>query len=213
MKKFYHSTTFDFSEKARDWILYKYRDSLRGDVGHNTDLTQYSPQAQAEWHNSIVCKEVNAFLKNYGADTSYYGMNVFLCTNGNPDPHIDTKLDVEGNVYRIKSRFNIMVLGTASDPLTWWGDFDLDHPNVVDTKFIAPNGKEYTNKSVPGDSTQARWDYLGEPSCVAKNVYTPSAFVKTDCAHTVDCTPGMRLLVTVALDKTIEDLLAYKGTQ
>jgi hypothetical protein len=104
-----------------------------------------------------------------------------------------------------------MILGNPNDSLTWWEHFDYDHKDIVETKFLAPNGREYTNKSIPGNSTQERWDYLGEPSLVARNVYTPSAFVKTDCAHTVDFTPGPRLVVTVALDKSIEELLDNAG--
>lgn len=213
MKKFYHSLTFNFSNNAREWILNRYKDRLTGNIGHNTDLTQYTPEAQAEWRNSIVGQELNAFLNQYGCDTEFGGINVFMCTLGNPDPHIDTKADPKtGAVYRIRSRLNVMVMGNPYDPLIWWGSLEYDDPRIVETKFLAPNGREYTNKSVPGHDTQSRYEFLGAPELVARNVYTPSAFVKADCAHTVHFTPGPRLIVTVALDKSIEELVCLNLT-
>jgi hypothetical protein len=209
--KYYHSTTFNFSMEARNWVLDRYAGRLDGLIGHDTDLTQYTPQAQAEWANSIVARELNQFLAQFGVDTGYNGINVFLCTLGNPDPHIDTKSDYEGHVYKIKTRFNTMVLGNPHDPLAWWSSFTYDDPRIEETKFLAPNGREYTNKSVPGDDTQGRYEFLGAPDYVARDIYTPSAFVRTDCAHTVHFTPGPRLIVTVALDKTIEELLDSAG--
>ena len=205
--KFYHSLKFNFSNDARNWILKRYEGRLTGNIGHDTDLTQYTPTAQAEWADSIVGHELNQFLEQYGVDTGYNGINVFLCTLGNPDPHIDTKSDHEGCVYRIKTRFNTMVLGNSYDPLAWWGSFTYDDPRIEDTTFKGPDGKKYINKSVPGRDTQGRYAFLGAPDCVARDIYTPSAFVRTDCAHTVHFTPGPRLIVTVALDKTIEELL------
>ena len=210
MKNFYHSLTFNFTNDAREWILNRYRDRLTGNIGHNTDLSQYSPEAQAEWRNSLVGQELNAFLNQYGCDTEFGGINVFMCTLGNPDPHIDTKSDYEtGKVYRIRSRLNVMVMGNPHDPLAWWSSFEYDDPRIEETKFLAPNGREYINKSVPGGDTQGRYAFLGAPDHVARDIYTPSAFVRTDCAHTVHFTPGPRLIVTVALEKSIEDLLDY----
>jgi hypothetical protein len=198
--------------EARNWVLDRYAGRLEGNIGHDTDLTQYTPSAQAEWSNSIVGKELNAFLSQYGCNTEFGGINVFMCTLGNPDPHIDTKSDIEtGIVYRIKSRLNVMVMGNPHDPLIWWSNFTYDDPRITETKFQAPDGREYTNKSVPGGDTQGRYAFLGAPDHVARNVYTPSAFVRTDCAHTVHFIPGPRLIVTVALDKSIEDLLNYKS--
>ena len=136
-----------------------------------------------------------------------------MCTLGNPDPHIDTKTDpITGAVHRIRSRLNVMVMGNPYDPLIWWSSLEYDDPRIVETKFLAPNGREYTNKSVPGHDTQSRYEFLGAPELVARNVYTPSAFVKTDCAHTVHFTPGPRLIVTVALDKSIEELVCLNLT-
>jgi hypothetical protein len=209
--KYYHSTDFNFSMEARQWVLDRYENKLIGNIGHDTDLTQYSPEAQAEWQNSIVGRELNSYLAQFGADTSYHGINVFRCTLGNPDPHIDTKSDLEGNVSRINCRFNVMILGNKGDPLIWWNHFQYDDERIVDSKFLAPNGREYTNKSVPGNSTQARYEFLGAPTHVQRDLYNPSAFVKTDCAHTVHFTPGPRLIVTVALNKSIEELLDCAG--
>ena len=200
------------SNNARGWVLDRYKDRLVGNIGHNTDLTQYTPEAQDEWRKSLVGQELNAFLSQYGCNTEFGGINVFMCTLGNPDPHIDTLSDPKtGEVYRIRSRLNVIVVGSATDPLVWWGGFEYDDPRIENTKFLAPNGREYINKSVPGSDTQGRYAFLGAPELVARNVYTPSAFVKTDCAHTVHFTPGPRLIVTVPLDKSIEELVCLNS--
>lgn len=198
MKKFYHSTKFEFSSDARQWILDRYRDRFDTEFGHNTDFDLYDEQVQAEWQDSIVSQELNNFLKDYGVDTSYYGINAFVCTLGNPPPHIDTKVDRDLNLCRIKSRFNVMILGRPEDPLTWW---DVDYNDCMDSTFQAPDGNYYPTKVAP--------KVLPDPVVTASNVYTPSAFVTTDSVHAVEFTPGPRLIITVAINKSIEELLSH----
>ena len=77
---------------------------------------------------------------------------------------------------------------------------------MVDSSYVDLNGIEYISKSVIGNTMKERWNYLGEPTMIASNILTPSAFVKTDCVHTVTCSAGPRLIVTVALNKSIEEL-------
>ena len=60
---------------------------------------------------------------------------------------------------------------------------------------------------IPGSNPDERWDYLGTPNTTKSNLLIPSAFVQTDCAHAVILSPEPRLIVTVALDKTIEEII------
>ena len=200
LKKYYHSTQFEFSPTARQWILDWYQNKFDTSFGHNTDFNLYNDHAQHVWQTSIVGQELNDFLRAYGADTSYYGINAFVCNLGNPPPHIDTKIDSDLKLCKIKSRFNVMVLGRTDDPLTWW---DVDYEDCMDSTFQAPDGNYYPTKVAPAT--------LPDPALSAANVYTPSAFVKTDSVHSVEFTPGPRLIVTVALDKSIEELLDCAG--
>ena len=194
--KYFHSTPFEFSPTARLWILDWYEGKFETSFGHNVDFTLYNDHAQHAWQQSPVGQELNAYLKAYGADTSYYGINAFVCNLGNPPPHVDTKVDENLKLCKIKSRFNVMILGDPQDPLTWW---DVDYDECADSTFQAPDGNYYPTKTTP--------DSLPDPVLSVANVYTPSAFVKTDAVHSVAFTPGPRLIVTVALDRTIEELL------
>jgi hypothetical protein len=90
--------------------------------------------------------------------------------------------------------------------MTWWGHMQFGDPRLVDHEFKYITGETYFSKNIPGDSMPERWDYLGEPTCVANNYLLPSAFVKTDCAHTVTCSPGPRLILAVSLNKTVEEI-------
>lgn len=195
MKKYYHSTNFDFSPKARQWILEQYKDIFETSIGHDVDFNLYNKDSQIKWHNSLVGIELTQYLSQFNCDTKFYGIGTFVCNLGDPLPHIDTKLDSAGKLHRIKSRFNVMILGNSTDPLTWW---NVDYDDIGTTMFVGPDGNQYPTKHVIN---------LPNESFTARNVYTPSAFVKTDCPHTVNFTPGPRLIVTVALDKTIEEIL------
>jgi len=62
------------------------------------------------------------------------------------------------------------------------------------------------SRSVPGATPDIRWTLLGKPDAEIRNLYNPSAFVRTNCAHTVSVSPGPRLIVTVALDKNIQEI-------
>jgi hypothetical protein len=198
--KYFHSTTFEFSPEARQWILDWYESRFETDFGHNIDFTLYNSHAQYTWQQSVVGKELNEYLGTYGADTGYYGINAFVCNLGNPPPHVDTKVDENLKLHKIKSRFNVMVLGKPQDPFTWW---DVGYEDCIDSTFQAPDGNYYPTKVAP--------DELPDPILSLVNVYTPSAFVKTDSVHSVSFTPGPRLIITVALDKTIEELLDCAG--
>ena len=181
-------------------------------------MAQETPIKQAIWTHSIVGKELKSFLEPYGCDLSYGGITFFMCNTtklflGNPhidstpkDPSNDLHEYMHGSSNVIKSRFSVMILGNPDDPLTWWNHMHFGDERMVAHPFKYIDGKEYVAKSVPGDSVEERWQYLGEPSYVASNVFAPSAFIKTDCAHTITCSPVPRLMLTVPLNKSIEEL-------
>jgi hypothetical protein len=176
---------------------------------HDLDINQYYGNNQTEWHDSIVGHELNTYLKQYKCDTSYYGITTFICNTTDTylgNPHVDTRIDEDGVQTIIKSRLNVLVLGNPTDNMFWWDTMRYGDEQMIDSSYKDLNDIEYISKSVPGNTMHERWDYLGKPTMIANNILTPSAFVKTDCAHTVTCSPGPRLILTVALNKSIEEL-------
>jgi hypothetical protein len=169
------------------------------------------------WSKGIVGKEINAFLKQYDCEIddeiTFFMSNTTETYIGNP--HIDSRFDESMNgtdLYvhnpstRIDTRFNIMILGNPADEMTWWNHMCFGDERLVDIKFNYIASTSYVAKNIPGNSNKERWEYLGTPSHIAGNILTPSGFIKTDCAHTVTCSPVPRLILTVPLRKTIEDL-------
>lgn len=207
MNKPYYQTDFNFSELAKQWIINQYKDRFNRKFFHDLDITQY--KFQDEWHNSLAGQELTNFLSKYNCDTSYYGISVFVSNmpyDIKSNPHMDIKFS-QGNQYRIKSRFNVMVLGNPEDPMVWWDHIEYGDPRLIEHKFQSITGQEYVSKCIPGNDPVARWDYLGEPTTKCSNLLTPSAFVKTDCAHAVILSPQPRLIVTVALDKDLSEIV------
>jgi len=220
MIPYYYKTNFDFSDKAKNWILDRYALRFDSYFYHDLDITQIDKAAQIEWKNSPVGSELLAFLANYDCDTSYYGINVFISnttksskitskpgiTIGNP--HVDSKFSDSGQS-KIKSRFNIMILGNMSDPMFWWGNVCWGDSRLVEHQFTSLSGQQYTSLAVPGDNPDERWQWLGPPNEMSTDMLTPSAFVRTDCVHAVCYSSEPRLIVTVAIDKTIEEILQH----
>jgi len=206
---YFHQSSFKFSDNATQYILTKYASVFDNNFMHDLDINQYYGNNQTEWHDSIVGHELNTYLKQYKCDTSYYGITTFICNTTDTylgNPHVDTRIDENGVQTTIKSRLNVLVLGNPTDNMFWWGTMIYGDEQMIDSPYKDLNGAEYVSKSVPGNTMCERWDYLGKPTMIANNILTPSAFVKTDCAHTVTCSPGPRLILTVALNKSIEEL-------
>jgi hypothetical protein len=204
---FFHKTSFQFSKDAQQWISNRYEDRFNQKFYHDLDISQR--EFQKEWHSSLAGQELSNFLSKYNCDTDYYGINVFVSNMPyeiKSNPHMDAKFS-QGNAYRIKSRFNVMVKGNPEDPMVWWGDMEYGDARLVDWKFHSLTGQEYISKSIPGHDPISRWEYLKDPTISVPNLLTPSAFVRTDCAHAVILSPEPRLIVTVALDKTIEEIV------
>jgi hypothetical protein len=217
---YYLPTNFDLSDAARKFTLDQYRDRFKENFYHGEDTLECSPQRQHMWKNSIVGQEINKFLQQFGCDI-YWDLIIFFISNTKEtflgNPHIDSKLEEIEDTFthkpssRIKTRFNVRILGNPLDTMTWWGHMSFGDPRLVNHEFKYITGETYFSKNIPGDSMPERWEYLGKPTCVANNYLLPSAFVKTDCAHTVTCSPGPRLILAVAIDKTIQELIDFRA--
>lgn len=210
IRMFYHSTNFDFSPAAKQWIMARYAHRFADEFYHDLDPDQFLAASQWQWHIGPAGKELLAFLSGYGLDSSYYGISAFISNvsewfSGNP--HIDVKYDVHMHEYPIQSRFNVLVQGNSADQMHWWDHMSWGDSRLSRSQFTDLSGNAYTSISIPGNNVDARWQYLGEPTISQKHVLSPSAFVKTNCVHTVNVSPGPRLIVTVALDKTIEEII------
>ena len=206
---YFSKSSFKFSNNATGYILNKYASVFNTNFMHDLDINQYYGNNQAAWERSIVGYELNTYLKQYNCDTGYYGITAFISNTTDTylgNPHVDTRFDLQGTPSKIKSRLNILVLGNSLDNMFWWDTMSYGDERMIDSSYVDLNGIEYVSKSVPGNTMRERWDYLGEPTMTVNNILTPSAFVKTDCVHTVTCSSGPRLIVTVALDKSIEEL-------
>ena len=206
---YFHQSSFKFSDTATHYILDKYTDVFNNNFMHDLDINQYFGNNQNEWYHSLVGNELNTYLKQFNCDTSYYGITAFISNTTDiylGNPHVDTRFDKQGNPSTIKSRLNVLVLGNPTDNMFWWDTMRYGDERMIDSSYKDLNGVEYISKSVPGNTMRERWNYLSEPTMVANNILTPSAFVRTDCVHTVTCSAGPRLIVTVALNKSIEEL-------
>jgi len=124
------------------------------------------------------------------------------------NPHIDFITSKEGVRNNVLSRFNVLILGNPLDTMHWWPTIVSDHPALVDiTRKNNQTGFEFKSKVVPGDTIQSRIDFLGTAPIIETNVASPSAFIKTDCVHSINLSAGPRLVVTVAFNKSLTDII------
>ena len=216
MSAFYHKLLFDLSPTAKQWVIDRYADRFTQNFWHDADMTQVFDQtAQAEWQQGPVGQELIPFLATYGLDTSYQGITAFI-SNTEQDypgnPHLDIKVDSDLSQDIIKSRINIMILGNSNDEMVWWdwlsyGDARLQATEY--TTYVFDQERKFVCVNVPGDTKPERLAFLGEPTHRQRDLLTPSAFVRTDCAHTANLTAGPRLIVTVSFNKTIDEILSF----
>lgn len=215
MTTFFHKTTFDFSQKAKDWILDRYAGRFDRAFNHNLDSTQGTLQGQREWYNSIAGRELIEFLAQYNCNVSYFGISAHISnqpSNAMCNPHIDFVTNQQGVRNLISSRFNVLVLGNPLDTMHWWPEVLPDHPALVDiSRKNNQTGFEFKTKVVPGDTIPDRINFLGTAPIIEANVASPSAFVKTDCVHSISLSPGPRLVVTVAFNKSVDEITALNS--
>jgi hypothetical protein len=217
----YQQSDFSFSTKAKKWILGWYRGRFESTFSHDLDPNPLSPDATLAWNSSPVYRELNSFLSKYKLDTNWCGITALVSNLKVPfnNPHIDFipvpknfvgKINSTGTfkVAGVKSRFNVFVFGDPGDEMVWWPDWASDDSRLQQTKFIDADGKYFSMPGIPGDTPEARWAALGNPAVKVKNLYdpNPSAFVRADCAHAVNVSPGPRLLITVGLNASLEEI-------
>lgn len=163
------------------------------------------------WQIGLPGKELRSFFQNYKINLNSCRLDAFVSNSeswycGNPHIDIDHKSSDQYSI--IKTRFNILVLGNSEDSMFWWPDHRWPYDKLVKTNFSSMNGTDYISWAVPGQTEEQRWDYLGNNYIEKKNLLTPSAFVRTDCVHTVHVSPGPRLIITVSIDQDLGDVIA-----
>ena len=208
----YIKSDFKFSQESLDWILNTF--GFLKDVKLNHDLFRMTLSKKQlgrdiSFNGSTAFEEIKNYLKKFGIDESYYvneqaGPDIFCHNKTDPVlyyPHFDGNYN---NSKLVKTRFNTCVIYNPIDDMHWWEDAVPGHPLVMPDRRMPV--------AVKGNTAKERLFYLGNPGCVAEKLYsnTCSAFVRTDCAHSFTLkNPGMRLVITVALDKTVDELREY----
>jgi hypothetical protein len=217
MSTFYHKLDFDLSPTAKQWVIDRYAERFKEHFWHDADMTQvFDDQAQQEWIAGPVGKELIPFLESYGCDVGFQGITAFISNTeeyfpGNP--HLDIKVNKDLTQDIIKSRINIMILGNPEDEMVWWDWLAYGDPRLKEeeyTTYVFEQERKFKCVNVPGADKPERLKFLGNPTHREINLLTPSAFVRTDCAHTANISAGPRLLVTVCFNKTIEEILSYR---
>jgi len=119
------------------------------------------------------------------------------------NPHLDLTPGMTPSI--IKTRMNILILGNSNDKMYWWNH--INDINQLELKeFIDITGMKYKSYGVKGETIDERWDNLGSPSFIDSKFLEDSAFVKTNCVHTVNVSPGPRLVLSIPLDIDIEKI-------
>jgi hypothetical protein len=218
MSIFYHKLDFDLSPVAKQWVVDRYAERFKENFWHDADMTQvFSGDAQQEWIEGPVGQELIPFLATYGCDASHQGITAFISNTQESypgNPHLDIKVDQDLRQDIIKSRINIMILGNPNDEMVWWDWLSYGDERLQETEYttyVFNQERKFKCVNVPGDTKPERLAFLGEPTHRASSLLTPSAFVRTDCAHTANLSPGPRLIVTVSFNKTIDEILSFNN--
>lgn len=225
----FFKSDFKFSEKSINWINNNFN-FLFSDpkVCEHALIRTFKFESKfghkVSFKDSPVLEELQNYLENFGIPKEYFineknGPDVFLANNVNVklhSPHIDETLEYDdkfpGGVKPVLTRFNSFIKYSPYEDMWWWENVVPGSP-LIDTYET----KEFVERlGIKGKTSVQKLSYLGPPSHVAKSLYldTSSAFIKTDCAHSISLrSPGIRFGITVALDKTIEELLEYNSTR
>jgi hypothetical protein len=201
---FYYQTDFDFSLVAKQYIKNIYKHKFNQNYYHDLEpeklILSISPPG----------REIVNFLSKYNLNTKYQGITAFTSNSDTwfeGNPHVDI-MQINGEQVPIRTRFNIMIEGNPDDSMYWWKDISWGSDQLVQNKFTLRSGHGYDSYSIPGNDPKERWYYMGEPSDKKDKLLTPSAFVRTDCTHTVNVSPGPRLIISVAFSETFDDIVS-----
>jgi hypothetical protein len=206
----YYKTNFEFSQDSKKWILDRYKNNFDNEYGHNYDVTQLTPDLQKEWRDNAG-KELLEFLSAYNCNISELSITAHICNKSEfrprlIQPHIDF-IRPNGVLTVVNTRFNILILGNPEDEMIWWTSVEANSNKLKEVTYINPRtNASYNTLTIPGNLNK-KLEELGDYDFKQSNLLTPSAFVRTDCMHTLSVTPGPRLVVTVGFNKTIEELI------
>jgi len=201
---FYYQTDFNFSPVAKQYIKNIYKHKFNQNYYHDLDSDRLIDPI------SLPGREIVKFLSKYNLNIKYQGITAFTSNSDiwfEGNPHVDI-IRINGKQVPIRTRFNIMIEGNIDDTMYWWKDISWGSDQLIQNQFTLKSGITYNSYSIPGDSPKERWDYMGDPSDKKDKLLTPSAFVRTDCTHTVNVSPGPRLIVTVAFAETFDDIVS-----
>jgi len=196
---FYKKSEFRFTDNSNEYIIKMFRDFFQKKFSH--DL--YS-KISSNFIYTQPGKELLIYFRNH--KIKFGKIQAFVSNNDKwfrGNPHIDLTTHI--NPITIQSRFNVLILGNPTDRMYWWDKFyAIEHLELKEFTYL--NGIKYKSYGVKGNTIDERWNFVGEPTFSVADILCPSAFVKTNCVHTVNVSKGPRLILTVQLDTKIEDL-------
>jgi hypothetical protein len=227
----YHQSDFKFSAEAEKWIRDTYHyPYLNKFVAYDKYSTANSEKnilnKKITWQGTKALEELRDYLSSWGIARDYVGSelcgpDVFISNSqihAQPGwPHIDGhKWDNINPNKRLPvlTRFNVVIEYNPDDPMHWWEDVTPGHPMVgqIDHNVNGHRNNQYL--AIKGANHKEKWNNLGTPSTTKHGLYKNhcSAFLRTDCAHCLDINkPGFRLVVSLALDCTLEELYKRRG--
>lgn len=235
---FYHHSDFNFSEQALQWIREEYVHPYKA-TEHQISYDKYATSMSEKklfnkkitWEGTKALEELRDYLESWGVSRDYLGTecagpDVFMFNNNHSAqkgyPHIDGyKWDENnpGTLLPVLTRFNVVIEYNPADSMYWWADIVRGHPLVGPKThtYINKDGLLITNHQnlgILGDGVEDLWSKCGTPTATKDGLYKNhrAAFLRTDCAHCLSISkPGFRLVVAIALDKTLKELYSYRG--
>jgi hypothetical protein len=222
--KTYLQTDFKFSDEAFNWIVKSYSFINDKRIGHNLyrsfELSKHFNESVI-WKNTLAFNEVMSYLTQYGIDPTLYGdtvngPDVFISNRSASSghyPHIDQtrnfNTNTPGYVFPVKTRFNIPIYHNPDEDMYWWDEVTPGHKLVGPVKV----NENFTQLlGIRGLDCEEKLKNLGPPTSINRGIFKnhTSAFVRTDCAHSISAKQsGVRLIVTLALDYSINELLSH----
>lgn len=201
MTQCWHSSDFDFGPTARSRILELGKGLFDQQLSHDLIVYNYYPRLAL----TAVGQELRKYLKGHGCSITrvqMFASNVDHTVDINP--HVDVDHRPQG-FYEIPTRFNVMLLGSSSDPYSWWTDWRFNDPRLTVQEFGSDQSR-YKSLAVPGHDPEQRLAHLGPTTVTADSVLTPSAWVRTNCVHSVRVSAGPRLVLSVIIDRDLDSI-------
>lgn len=199
----YKQTDFDLSDRSKDLVRKIFKFKWHTEFDHRMEVPQ-----ENIWKFTGVKNELDDFFVTKKLTIEYKRITVFLSNLQKPyntNPHIDL-IHEENNIFPVKTRFNILCQGNTDDSMFWWENCKWGDQRIIKRSFTTYNGISYRTFGVIGDSVEDRYKILGQPSFIKNKLLTSGSFIKTDIAHAINISPGPRLIVSIEIDKSIEEI-------